>query len=111
MYFGLSTTLVTTSSTGATVSEPAGGSYVRKSFVNNDTNWDTSVAGTLHNDVALTFIESTASWGIILSIFIADTGSTGTGNIWWFDTLSPSIIVGDNTILTWPIGSIIVSMT
>jgi hypothetical protein len=110
MYFGLSTTLVTISSTGATVAEPSGGSYARKSFTNNNTNWSTSAAGTLHNDVAVAFIESTAAWGTMLSIFISDSATTAAGNIWWFYTLSPSIIVPDNTIVTFPIGSIVVTM-
>ena len=111
MYFGLSTHLLTATDVATTDAvEPTVGSYARKSFTNNDTNWSTSTLGTSHNDVALTFIESTASWGTALSIFITDTAS-GAGNIWWYYTLNPEIIIQDNTIVNFPIGSIIVSMT
>ena len=112
MYFGLSKTLVTATSTGASVSEPSGGSYARKSFTNNTTNWDTSSLGSLRNKVAVTFTQSSGTWSDsvnpILSVFIADTAS-GAGNIWWYTTLATPLIIPTLTTVEFPIGSILVT--
>ena len=106
MYFGLSTTLV--NATGLpSATEPAG--YVRKSFTNNTTNWNTSTVASLSNKVALVFAETTGDLGTIRSIFIATAASAGT--ILWYYTLAPAIVVLDNTVLTFAIGTIIVTMT
>ena len=112
MYFGLSTTLVTASSTGASVAEPSGGSYARKSFDNNTTNWGTSTLGNLRNLVALTFVESTGAWSTtiapVVSLFIIDSAS-GAGNIWWYYTLTLPLVIPTSTTVTFPIGTILVS--
>ena len=113
MYFGLSSTLVTATSTGATVAEPSGGSYARKSFVNNTSNWATSTLGTLRNLAEVAFVKSTGIWSTsiapILSVFISDSGTTGAGNIWWYATLSVPLVVPTLTIVSFPIGTIIVT--
>ena len=106
MYFGLSTTPVQIDGTGAT--EPSGGSYARVAFTNDKTNWGVSSNGVLTNLVALQFTESTASWGTITYVFIADALSAG--NIWYFDALSPSRSVQISTTVLFAIGAITMTM-
>jgi hypothetical protein len=102
MYFGLSTTSINIDGTGAT--EPSGGAYARVAFTNDKTNWGTASNGSLANLVAATFAESTASWGTITHVFIADALSGG--NIWFYDALSPSRIVQSATTVLFAVGSV-----
>ena len=111
MWIGLSTVVLTPASTGATVTEPTAMGYARVSFTNNKTNWTTSTTASLENDVAIVFPESSGIWGEIVSIFIADVTTVGAGNVWWYYNLNPTITVGDNTTVTFPIASMLVSMT
>jgi hypothetical protein len=110
LYFGLSSTVVTASGY-TSVTEPAVGSYARVSFTNNKTNWSTcSVPATgLYNNVAVSFPKSTASWGVMLSLFIIDS-SSGTGNILWFKTLDPAIIIQNKTTTSFESGEIIITL-
>ena len=110
-YFGLSSSLM--DATGSLTGELSGGSYARKSFANDKTasGWGDAAAGALSNDGALTFIESTADWGTILAIFIADTDVEGAGNVLWYYNLNPTLTVGDNTIVSFPVGTVMASMT
>ena len=101
-YFGLSTTSISIDGLGAT--EPSGGSYARVALANNKTNFGTASNGALTNLVAVTFPESTASWGTITTVFMSDA-LTG-GNIWFFDTLSPARTVASATTVLFAIGSI-----
>lgn len=106
MYFGLSTTSIAIDGTGAT--EPSTGAYARVALVNDKTNWGTASAGALTNSSAVTFAESTASWGTITNVLIADA-LTG-GNIWFFDVLTPSRAVASATTVLFAIGAISVQM-
>lgn len=106
MYFGLSTTAIQIDGTGAT--EPSGGNYARVAATNDKTTWGTASNGALTNSVAITFPESSASWGTITHVFIADASSGG--NIWWFDALSPSRQVQSSTTVLFAIGAITVQM-
>ena len=107
MYFGLSTTTIQIDGTGAT--EPSGGAYARVALTNDKTNWGTASNASLTNSAAVTFVESTASWGTITNVLIADALTTG--NIWFFDTLSPSRSVASATTVLFAIGAITVSMS
>lgn len=107
-YFGLSTTTIAFDGTGAT--EPVGGAYARVPFLNNKTNWGNAGAvtpGVLTNSVAITFAESSASWGTITYVGMWDA-LTG-GNVWWFDVLSPSRAVATLTTVIFAIGSVTVT--
>lgn len=106
MYFGLSTTTINIDGTGAT--EPSSGAYARVGLVNDKTNWGTASNGALVNTATVTFPESTASWGTITYVFIADALSGG--NIWWFDALSPSKIVQSATTVLFAASAISVVM-
>lgn len=106
MYFGLSTTAIAIDGTGAT--EPSTGSYARVALVNDKTNWGTASAGALTNSSAVTFVESTASWGTITYVGIWDALTLG--NIWFFDVLTPSRAVASATTVLFAIGAITVQM-
>ena len=110
MWFGLAiTSAVTETTTGATVTEPAGNGYARVDYTNNKTTWSVSTLGTLANAIDIIFPECTpVSWGTALSIFIADAETNG--NIWWYYTLSPTFPVIAGTITTFEAGSIVASM-
>jgi hypothetical protein len=104
-YFGLSTTTINFDGTGAT--EPSGGSYARVAFTNNKTNWGTASSGVLTNAAAITFAESSASFGTITYVAMWDASTVG--NIWWFDVLSPSRAVASLTTVIFAIGAVTVT--
>lgn len=103
-YFGLSTTTINIDGTGAT--EPSGGAYARVALTNDKTSWTTASNGTLTNSVAVTFAESTTSWGTITYVGMWDALSGG--NLWWYDVLTPSRTVASATTVLFAIGSITV---
>ncbi len=102
LYFALSTTTIDISGSGLT--EPSGGGYARVAFLNNKTNWGVSANGVLTNLTAVTFAESTASWGTITYVAMCDA-LTG-GNILWYDALSPARTVASLTTVLFAIGSV-----
>lgn len=106
-YFGLSTTTLQIDGTGAT--EPSGGAYARVGLTNDKTNWGTASNAALTNTAAVTFVESTASWGTITYVFMSDALTSG--NVWWFDVLTPSRSVASATTVLFAIGAISVQMT
>lgn len=106
-YFGLSTTTIQIDGTGAT--EPSGGAYARVSLTNNKTNWGVASNASLTNSTAVTFPESTASWGTITYVGVWDASTSG--NIWWFDALSPARTIASSTSVLFAVGSITVQMT
>jgi hypothetical protein len=107
LYFGLSTTAPSIDGSGST--EPSGGAYARIPLVNTKSNWGTASNAALTNSSAVTFVESTASWGTITHVLMFDALTSG--NLWWFDTLTPSRAVASATTVLFAIGSITVSMT
>jgi hypothetical protein len=119
MYFGLSKTTLNTGdiSTGSTgVSELILGAtgYARESFANDKTNWSTSTAASLKNNLAVSFPQSTGIWSAeetsIKSTFVTD-GPTGVTNIWWYSNLNPELVVPANTVVSFPIEGIAVTET
>lgn len=104
-YFSLSTT--TPNETGTGISEPSGGAYARVAVTNNKTNFGTASAGALTNAAAITFPESTASWGTITHIVLYDA-STG-GNVWYWEALPVSKAVAANTTVYFAVGSLTIS--
>lgn len=106
-YFGLSTTTINIDGTGMT--EPSGGAYARVSLTNNKTNFGNASNASLTNSTAVQFPESTASWGTITYVAMLDASSSG--NLWWFDALSPARTVASATTVLFAIGSITVQMT
>ena len=74
-------------------------------------NWSISTTGTLTNGKAITFPESSGDWGTAVSLFIADSITRDAGNVLWYQPLSPTVVVQTNTIVDFPIGTVIVTMT
>jgi hypothetical protein len=110
MYMGLSTTQIQPDGTGAT--EPSTSTaYARIPIVNNKTNWRTASAASLSNSTAITFPESTASWGTITHVFLAASATVGAADIWYFEALSVPKTVQTSTTVQFAIGAITVSMT
>jgi len=75
--------------------EVTGGSYVRKSVTNNDTNWPAASGGAKSNGTEITFVEATASWGTVVAFGIFDAESEG-NLLYWADlTVNKTIDSGD----------------
>jgi len=75
--------------------EVTGGSYVRKSVTNNDTNWPAAAAGAKANGTEIAFVEATASWGTVVAFGIFDAESAG-NLLYWADlTTEKTIDSGD----------------
>lgn len=107
LYFGLSTTPINNDGTGAT--EPSGNGYARVPVTNSKSYFSVASSGILTNSSSITFAESTASWGTITYVFIADALTSG--NILYFDALSPSRTVAANTTIYFASGNVSISMT
>lgn len=106
-FFGLSQT--TPAQDGTNVTEPSGGSYARVSFANNKTNFGNAASSSLTNLVAIQFPESTASWGTITNVVLYDASSSG--NLYYFDALSPSRTISSATTVLFAVGAVTVQMT
>jgi len=97
--------------TGDIMTEVTGGDYARKIYSNDETTlkWTVSTVGEVSNTEAATFTTSSAAWGTIVSVFLADASTNG--NILWYYTLSPEIVVGANpTSVSFAIGDVIGSL-
>lgn len=94
--------------TGDLMTEVTGGSYARIAYSNDGeaADWTVSTTGETSNVAAATFVESTASWGTVLSVFLADAITAG--NILWYYTLAPEMVIGANpTVVSFAIGDVI----
>ena len=107
LYVGLSTTTINIDGTGAT--EPSGGAYARVAVTNTKSNFTSASNAVLTNSNAITFAESTASWGTITYVFLADA-LTG-GNIWFYEALPVPKTVQTATTVLFSAGSLTLSMT
>ena len=106
-YVGLSTTTIAIDGTGET--EPSTGAYARVAVTNNKTNFTTASLGSLTNDTAISFVESTLAWGTITYVFLADNLTAG--DIYFFEALpSPKTVQADTTVL-FAIAALTFSMT
>lgn len=106
LYLGLSTTAINPDGTGTT--EPSGGGYSRIAVPNNKSTWSNASNGILNNLIELSFTESTASWGTISHVFLADAIG---GNPIYFDALTTPRAVQSQTTLIFAINTIQIRMT
>jgi hypothetical protein len=111
MYMGLSTTTIQNDGSGATEPSTSGTAYARVAITNNKTNWGTASAASLSNAVAVTFAESTASWGTITYVFLAAGATAGVADLWYFEALTTPKTVQTATTVQFAIGAITASMT
>ncbi len=106
---------ITVGTVSGTITEPDHdtGGYHRIAYSNDESaeKWTVSTLNSLSNTDAISFDKSTASWGTVVSIFIADSITRTTRDLLWFYTLSPSIFIQDDTTETFAVGAIVVTMT
>ena len=106
-YASLSTTTPTEAGTNWT--EPTGGAYDRVAVTNNATNFPAASSGTKTNGTAITFPESTASWGTITHIGFYNQASGG--NLYFWEALPTSKAVAAYTTVYFSVGSLTISNT
>lgn len=113
-YIALFTTLPTESTDSGV--EVSGGSYVRKSVVNNATNFPAATQlnnfyASKKNGTAITFATSTAGWGIIKGFGLYDASSGG--NLWYWGATTGSFGsgVGSGVSITIGVGSLEITET
>ena len=92
-------------SAGGGGTEVSGGSYVRKSITNNNTNFPDTVLGTgeKYLGVETAMATATADWGIITSWALLDASSGG--NLLHFGTLTAPITILNGDIFRFPAGA------
>lgn len=107
-YLGLSTSLI---AIDGAYTEPAGNGYDRVAITNDTTNWTTATLTNLivSNKLAASFPVSTGSWGTIQSIFLADAASGD--YVCYYSPATPAFTVGNDIIVSFPIGSITTTRT
>jgi hypothetical protein len=110
-YLALFTTMPTTSGgTGAV--EVSGGSYARVALSPATGTWGApalqgdNVTEQTTNTNAIAFATATANWGTVLGVGIYDALSGG--NLWYYGTLSASIIVNNGTTFSIAAGNLAV---
>ncbi len=119
LYFGLATNSSgTLTIADTTATEPTTGSYARVAYTNSTgvSVWTAPAPATIggvlssatSNVSAVTFPESTASWGTITYVCLFDASTSGT--LWWFDQLTASKLVQTGTIVQFVAGAIVVYM-
>ncbi len=107
-YIGLTTGSVDINGTTLPI-EPTDLAYARVLVVNNKSSFSnatTLVPAVITNSITITFSESSASWGNIINVFIADDPTAG--NILYYDAVD--ITVGSNTTVYFSAGNIKISM-
>jgi hypothetical protein len=104
-YASLSTT--TPTEAGANFTEPAAGAYARVAITNNGTNFPSAVNGSKTNGTAITFPETSASWGTITHIGFYNQASGG--SLYFWEQLPTSKTVAANTTVYFSIGSLTIS--
>lgn len=94
-YIGLSTTAPSIDGTNVTEPDTAAG-YARVALM----TLSEPVTSVVTNSQAITFDESTASWGTVTHFVIYDTAERGSGNLLMYGQLSTARVVETATIMT-----------
>jgi hypothetical protein len=104
-YAALSTTTPTEAGTNFT--EPASGAYARVAVTNNLTNFPSASGGSKTNGTAISFTESTASWGTITHIGFYNQLTGGT--LYFWEALPVSKAVAANVTVYFSAGALTIS--
>jgi len=104
-YVALSTTTPTEAGTNFT--EPASGAYARVAVTNNLTNFPSASGGSKTNGTAISFVESTASWGTITHIGFYNQLTGGT--LYFWEALPVSKAVAANVTVYFSAGALTIS--
>ena len=107
LYLGLSQSAAT--KTGSTA-EPSGGGYARVAVANNLSSFPSASGGTKANAAVATFATPTASWGTVVSVFVADAISGG-NVIAMADLTIPKTVNAGGTAPTVAAGALFLSHT
>lgn len=112
LWIGLTSTVLTDTE----VSDVSGrevanaGNYARKQLNAGNSNWDAvdQVNGSGHtqNTSAVEFNIASADWGWVSGMFIADSGTWGTGNILFYGGVATPKLVGNGDQIKANAGSI-----
>jgi hypothetical protein len=97
------------SSSGSNMSEPVGASYARIEIPNSKLYFTNSFSGSLVNLSALTFPESSGSWGVITTIALMDASTSG--SVWFYTDLGTPKTVQSNTVVSFSASAIVISQT
>jgi hypothetical protein len=68
-----------------------------------------SFSGSLVNLSALTFPESSGSWGVITTIALMDASTSG--SVWFYTDLGTPKTVQSNTVVSFSASAIVISQT
>ena len=107
IYLALYTATPTDASDSGT--EVSAGGYARKAIVKGTAAWNASSAGTVTNLPAVIVGTATADWGTVTALAFYDTAS-GTGNEYWWGTLTASKVVQNGDIFQFAAGSISIGL-
>jgi len=104
LYVGLST--ADPGDDAATLAEPSGNGYARKSTTNSD--WGAASGGSRANSAAITFDAATGSWGTVTHVCIFDAVSGG--NLIASGALTASQAISTDQIARFDVGDLTLSL-
>lgn len=110
-FLGVDLALTTTSGSATALgTEVSGGSYARLSVPASTTTFPTISGATtaINNNVTLTFVTSTGSWGTVTTVFVVEHALS---NIIYFGDLVASQTVGTNNVFQFLANNFTVTLT
>jgi hypothetical protein len=110
LYVGLSTANPGDDFAGLAEPVIGTGAYARVAIDNNKTTWHVSTAGTLHNEIAITFPTATLSWGVITYYHIADRALLANSVYLCYCQLTNSKTVDPGDTCSFAIGDLVISL-
>jgi hypothetical protein len=99
----------TISISGSNLSEPVDAGYARVEIPNTKGYFTLATSGSLVNSAAITFPQSSGSWGTILTLALMD--SLTSGSVWFYTDLSSPRIVQDLSTISFSASAITFSIT
>lgn len=92
--------------------ESTGSNYGRVTFQSSTSNWTTASSGYVFNAVAITWPQSSGSWGVITHFGIYDSSSTGgTNNLYAWADLTASKTIDDGDTVSFSSGALSINIT
>ena len=94
---------------GTEVTQAGGTLYDRVEVDNDDTTWHDSVAGSKHNDIAVTFPTAGVAWGTVTAFGVFDSAIGGANNLLYWGELTVDKPVGIGDTPNFPPGNLVVT--
>ena len=110
VYIALCTADPTDAGSGATITEPVGSAYARKSTAGADWEAGASPGGTIQNANAITFVEASGSWGTITHFALLDSGVAAEGNMIAHGDLAVQKAVSSGDTVSFAAGALDISL-